>query len=194
MGLARLVVLGLILPCLAWDAPHQTGTGETHVSLCDDKILWTNKLAVVAGNKHSHQWLDDLELPHLVYQHQDQRLPNFFPNHALEAYAYLQFLYHYYDCLPEATALLHGHVASWHSEHMNKTLAELQWENINGYADLNKKQGVWKRPLKALGSHPDYPLVSGRDAYNGSFAQGQVIGGVAYSKWEAYMQWMSSGP
>ncbi|KAK9787515.1 hypothetical protein WJX73_009943 [Symbiochloris irregularis] len=161
----------------------------TPANLCNNGTAWTDKLIVVAGNKHSHRWLDALgvDVPRLTYQHLNPDLPHFFVNYALEAYAYLQYFVQYYDCLPEVTALLHGHPDSWHSHPMNETLAKLDWKAIPGYLDLNRKQPIWTRPLKATPPHPVGPLAEGRDVYNGSFVPGQIVGGVAYTGWEVYV-------
>ena len=35
-------------------------------------------------------------------------------------------------------AFLHGHIDSWHSMNMDETLKALKWENVPGYADLNR--------------------------------------------------------
>jgi hypothetical protein len=39
-------------------------------------------------------------------------------------------------------AFLHGHIESWHSKNMEETMKALKWENVPGYADLNRYHKV----------------------------------------------------
>ncbi len=112
----------------------------------------------------------------------------------------MQFIYDYYDCLPQAgvdinsaaalftyarlltfttrvqaIAFVHGHAESWHNLDMRDTLASLHWGLVSRYVDLNRNQTVWTQAVKSLPSGPSVaPIATGMDAYNGTFPVGQV--------------------
>ncbi|DBA98269.1 TPA: hypothetical protein ACH3X1_001191 [Trebouxia sp. C0004] len=167
---------------------------EPHVpgrSLClssDLSLGEMDRLVLVAGTRHSSAWLKDLGIPYIVYQHTERQERHHFTNYANEATAYVQFIYDYYDCLPQAIAFVHGHAESWHNLDMRDTLASLQWGLVSRHVDLNRNQTIWTQAVKSLPSEPPLaPIATGNDAYNGTFPIGQVIAGDAYPYFEAYM-------
>ena len=73
-------------------------------------------------------------------------------------------------------AFIHGHQEEgWHQMEMFTTLSGLQWEEIPGYADLNRKVGYRSTTLDRKGQLiPLDPVATRADVYNGIFSTYKV--------------------
>lgn len=110
------------------------------------------RLVVASRYEEDVSWMAiHLEVPFLVYQAEERQMHEYVANRhsnvAREASAFLQFIAEYYDCLPEATAFIHGHRTSWHSPDIVRVLHLLQWQEIKRYLPLQNgyfdEYGPW---------------------------------------------------
>ncbi len=71
-------------------------------------------------------------IPYIVYQHTEQQERHHFTNYANEATAYVQFIYDYYDCLPQAGVILiqlqlYSHAKAIDFYHMSAGYSFCSW-------------------------------------------------------------------
>ncbi|KAK9863320.1 hypothetical protein WJX84_006971 [Apatococcus fuscideae] len=159
---------------------------------CVQKAWTADKLVVVAGKRYETSWLQELEpfgVQHIVYQNSDPAEPNYFEPYANEAGAYFLFILNHYHCLPSYIAFIHGHRdEGWHQVEMPTTLRSLEWEQIPGYVDLNRKAGYKQITLDHKGRLPPLePIATGKEVYNGSFSTYQILEGRAYPFWMMHL-------
>ena len=155
----------------------------------------------VSGGDNNLTYLNETGVPFLVYQRDEPGLPHYYEPLGREAGAYIQFIADYYDCLPQAciwlfipcctavnvrlesmnrpceqtTLFIHGHQHAWHQLDMLESVRVLHWERLPGFADLNRRMGLWEMWLgKESFRRVGIPICSGPDVYNGSFPPTQA--------------------
>ena len=95
------------------------------------------------------------QIRHTVYAVDNVNAPFHPPvNKGNEAMTYLTFIIDHYDLLPNKTAFIHSHVASWHTPDTVDLLTRLQWDRLE-YANL---RCVHLKPsCTGVGMHPLAP-------------------------------------
>ncbi|KAL1526339.1 hypothetical protein AB1Y20_015053 [Prymnesium parvum] len=145
--------------------------------------------AVVAVHKESLGWLQELQMPTLVYRRYVHDGPYVVPNVFHEHAVYLRYICAFYDELPALSLFIHGHRASWHHRETPPVASQLQRINLKAAAaaggvfkSFNDVRQCWRdgeamwraetaaqvhgwarslRPI--LGNPPDPPII--REAY-----------------------------
>ena len=81
---------------------------------------------------------------------------------------------------------IHGHRESWHQLDMGESIRALHWERVPGFADLNRRMGLWQMWLgETAHERMGIPICTGPEVYNGSFPPVQASLPLTCKSWHS---------